>query len=302
MIKAIIESPYAGDIETNVEYARACVRDSLRRGEAPLASHLLYTQPGILNDDDPQERQLGIDAGLEWLAAADKHVFYVDRKLSRGMAFALSKAKETGANVEVRKLGGKWEQSQYETLCEYFKANDVIPFYKVFDKGVRLPFGFCSNFSDDSFKDEFGIFYATSEHYYQAQKFKFCSPDYLAVVGAETPRKAADIGRDNTRIINPNWDEIKVAVMVKALTLKFDQNPEIKGKLVETKGKYLVEDSPIDSYWGCGADRKGYNYLGRCLMAVRAGYVGQEKAIDFQYLPEYKPDTPLTKNPLTIES
>ena len=53
----IIESPYAGDIEKNVEYARACVRDSLSRGEAPIASHLLYTQPGILKDEIPSERQ-----------------------------------------------------------------------------------------------------------------------------------------------------------------------------------------------------------------------------------------------------
>jgi hypothetical protein len=62
----ILESPYAGDVETNTTYARACVRDSLSRGEAPLASHLLYTQPGILRDDVPDERQRGMDAGLAW--------------------------------------------------------------------------------------------------------------------------------------------------------------------------------------------------------------------------------------------
>jgi hypothetical protein len=44
----IIESPYAGEVEANVAYARACMRDSLGHGEAPIASHLLYTQPGIL--------------------------------------------------------------------------------------------------------------------------------------------------------------------------------------------------------------------------------------------------------------
>ena len=49
----IVESPYAGDIETNVKYARRCVKDSLMRGEAPIASHLLYTQEGILDDTTP---------------------------------------------------------------------------------------------------------------------------------------------------------------------------------------------------------------------------------------------------------
>ena len=43
----ILESPYAGDVAANVKYARRCVRDSLSRGEAPIASHLLYTQPGM---------------------------------------------------------------------------------------------------------------------------------------------------------------------------------------------------------------------------------------------------------------
>lgn len=55
-----IESPYRGDtpeqIAANIEFARACVADSLRRGESPFASHLLYTQPGILRDDDYAER------------------------------------------------------------------------------------------------------------------------------------------------------------------------------------------------------------------------------------------------------
>src|SRR5690606_3550939 len=39
----ILESPYAGNIDLNIDYARAAVRDSLSRGESPIASHLLYT-------------------------------------------------------------------------------------------------------------------------------------------------------------------------------------------------------------------------------------------------------------------
>lgn len=65
----IIESPYAGtrdDIESNVEYARAAMHDCLTRGEAPYASHLLYTQPGVLRDEVPEERRLGIEAGIPY--------------------------------------------------------------------------------------------------------------------------------------------------------------------------------------------------------------------------------------------
>lgn len=64
MRRVILESPYSGDIETNIAYARRCMRDSLLRGEAPIASHLLYTQ--VLKDDDVQERAQGILAGHIW--------------------------------------------------------------------------------------------------------------------------------------------------------------------------------------------------------------------------------------------
>lgn len=88
MSLVIIESPYAGEIEANVAYARAAMRDSILRGEHPIASHLLYTQPGILRDEVPEERERGIAAGLAWRRVADKAVFYTDRGWSRGMLAA----------------------------------------------------------------------------------------------------------------------------------------------------------------------------------------------------------------------
>lgn len=101
----IIESPYAGDVEANVAYARRCVRDSLLRGEAPIASHLLYTQPGILDDDIPAERQQGIDAGLAWRVVAHASVVYTDRGISRGMQYGIVEARAAGLPVEFRQIG-----------------------------------------------------------------------------------------------------------------------------------------------------------------------------------------------------
>jgi hypothetical protein len=103
----IIESPYAGDIEANVEYARAAMRDSLNRGEAPIASHLLYTQPGILIDEVPEERQWGIDAGLAWRKVAELAAFYADRNWSGGMLAARKLYREEGFPYEVRLLSGE---------------------------------------------------------------------------------------------------------------------------------------------------------------------------------------------------
>jgi hypothetical protein len=103
----ILESPYAGDIEANVEYARACVRDALSRGEAPIASHLLYTQPGILRDDVPEERQWGIDAGLAWKAVAHGSVVYTDRGITKGMQYGIAAAERAGLPVEFRSIEAK---------------------------------------------------------------------------------------------------------------------------------------------------------------------------------------------------
>lgn len=100
----IIESPYAGDIEGNVEYARACMRDSLNRGEAPIASHLLYTQPGILRDEVPEERQWGIDAGLAWRRVAELAAFYIDRDWSGGMIAAREVYRRESFPFEERSL------------------------------------------------------------------------------------------------------------------------------------------------------------------------------------------------------
>lgn len=81
----VIESPYAGDIERNEEYARRCMRDAILRGEAPIASHLLYTQAGVLDEHIPTERSLGIAMGFAWGRHADAVAFYTDNGMSNGM-------------------------------------------------------------------------------------------------------------------------------------------------------------------------------------------------------------------------
>lgn len=102
--RVIVESPFAGDVETNTAYARAALHDCLSRGEAPLASHLLYTQPGVLNDDVPEERVWGIEAGLAWSNVAEATVVYDDLGVSRGMQYGIERAKLDGRPIEFRQL------------------------------------------------------------------------------------------------------------------------------------------------------------------------------------------------------
>lgn len=106
--RVILESPYAAnDIHTvseHVRYARECLRDSVMRGEAPIASHLLYTQPGVLDDDNPDERAAGIECGLEWGHEADATVVYCDMGVSIGMMHGIRRARWEGRAVEMRRI------------------------------------------------------------------------------------------------------------------------------------------------------------------------------------------------------
>tara|TARA_R110000824_G_scaffold169484_1_gene346603 strand:- start:662 stop:985 length:324 start_codon:yes stop_codon:yes gene_type:complete len=100
----ILESPFAGDEQANIDYARLCVRDSLMRGEAPIASHLLYTQPTILDDSVPKERRMGIAAGLAWVDVACATVVYTDCGTSAGMRIGIARAQNAGRPVEYRSI------------------------------------------------------------------------------------------------------------------------------------------------------------------------------------------------------
>lgn len=100
----LVESPFAGDVERNLGYLRACMRDCLLRGEAPFASHALYTQPGVLDDLNPDERALGIEAGLCWGLKADATVVYCDLGQSVGMVHGILAAQIAGRPIEFRTL------------------------------------------------------------------------------------------------------------------------------------------------------------------------------------------------------
>ena len=105
----VIESPYAGDIDRNVAYARAAMRDCLMRGEAPFASHLLYTQPGVLRDEVQSERTLGMAAGFHWESKADATVVYTDLGITKGMEEGMHSARLERRPIERRSIPD-WER------------------------------------------------------------------------------------------------------------------------------------------------------------------------------------------------
>lgn len=94
MNRIIIESPWRGatlrEELRNSQYARRALKHSIELGEAPFASHMLYTQ--VLNDHRLDERELGMKAGWAWIDVADYLVFYNDYGMSIGMQAALQYA------------------------------------------------------------------------------------------------------------------------------------------------------------------------------------------------------------------
>lgn len=100
--RVVIESPFAGNVERNLRYVRLCMRDCFMRGEAPFASHALYTQEGVLDDDIPEERELGIQGGFAYRGVTELTAVYLDYGMSRGMKYGIEDAKKRHAEVAYR--------------------------------------------------------------------------------------------------------------------------------------------------------------------------------------------------------
>lgn len=116
------------ELDENLEYARAALKDCLHRGEAPYASHLLYTQPGVLDDTVPEERRLGMQAGFTWNERALKTVVYVDRGISNGMREGIKNAGDCNRPVEIRTLGPEWRNELgHEYFASLKETNDDQP-------------------------------------------------------------------------------------------------------------------------------------------------------------------------------
>jgi len=99
----VMESPYAGDIERNVAYARKAMKDCITRGELPFASHLLYTQ--VLDDKVNDQRNLGLYLNMSMISRATFVAVYTDLGISPGMEKAIAYARRWRIPVVYRNLG-----------------------------------------------------------------------------------------------------------------------------------------------------------------------------------------------------
>lgn len=137
-----------------------------------------------------------------------------------------------------------------------------IYFYKTSDE-----YGCFSNFAHYPFIVD-GVTWHTSEHYFQAHKF--LDQEYFDKIRmAESPMKAANLGRSRKVNIRDDWENVKDDIMRKAVYEKFKQNEQILHILLSTENHEIIEATTNDYYWGCGKDGSGKNMLGKILMETR---------------------------------
>lgn len=137
----------------------------------------------------------------------------------------------------------------------------MIKFY-----GLKSEHGYMSNFYPSKIF-VFGRWWKNVEAPYQAAKTED-SDEIHAIWIASTAREARNLGQKVK--MRSDWDQVKYDVMKECVMAKFSQNNDLKNKLLSTANEDLMEDSPIDWYWGCGSDGTGQNNLGKVLMEVRA--------------------------------
>ena len=86
-------SPFAGDVEQNIEYARRYLTFAAQNGAIPFAPHLLY--PQALDDSDPEQRKLGLFFGSVFLGKCDE-LWVFGGRVSEGMTAEINKARRRG--------------------------------------------------------------------------------------------------------------------------------------------------------------------------------------------------------------
>jgi N-glycosidase YbiA len=172
---------------------------------------------------------------------------------------------KTGKNTQIQ---DKSQIMQIVNDC----FNNLVEEIHFYEK--KSPYYEFTNFYESILIHE-GKEWKTSEHLFQGLKFQN-SNLFEEVRLLKNPRDAFNFSRTNASSVRSDWHisknssslPTKEEAMKYVLTLKFNQNIELKNLLLSTSGKLLVEHTENDDYWGDGLG-VGMNRLGFLLMLVR---------------------------------
>ncbi|MET3987463.1 NADAR family protein [Streptomyces sp. PvR034] len=124
--------------------------------------------------------------------------------------------------------------------------------------------------------------YATAEHWMMAEKARLFGDAAAerAALTATSPAAAKKAGRLVRGFDADIWERERFGIVVAGSAAKFASSPQLRGYLLGTGDRVLVEASPLDRIWGIGlaaddpaaldpARWRGLNLLGFALMAAR---------------------------------
>ncbi|QXJ24511.1 NADAR family protein [Actinomadura graeca] len=127
-----------------------------------------------------------------------------------------------------------------------------------------------------------GVEYATAEHYMMAEKARLFGDrrTEAEILRDLDPRRAKGLGRRVAGFDEQTWARHRYDIVVRGSVAKFAARDDLRGYLLSTRGKVLVEASPLDAVWGIGLDEhspdavrpsrwRGLNLLGFALMDAR---------------------------------
>jgi ribA/ribD-fused uncharacterized protein len=170
-----------------------------------------------------------------------------------------------------RKLGSPQTSHQKSFVHHCCKP---LNFYKAYKTGFTAGF---SNFSPHAVSIEgLGTFH-NAEAAIQAYK---CPTDEEYVHRQQTtmsPIISKLMGRKVS--LRSDWGSIASTLMYNVLKAKFDQHPDIKKALLNTRLCPIIQHTKGDNYWGDGGDGTGFNILGNQLTKLRNYYYSQEDVI-----------------------
>ncbi|MDY6324095.1 MAG: NADAR family protein [Catonella sp.] len=133
-------------------------------------------------------------------------------------------------------------------------------------------YAFLSNFYEVPVTYE-GLTYQNNEAAFQSAKC-INKEDRKQFVNL-TPSEAKHLGRKIP--LRSDWEQVKISIMEEIVKNKFEENGELREKLLATGDEYLEEGNTWgDRVWGT-VDGKGANNLGKILMKVRSDIRNSER-------------------------
>lgn len=115
-----------------------------------------------------------------------------------------------------------------------------------------------------------GRCFPTAEHAYQWRKFSAVEPDIAEkILNAGSPEDAQRVAHQHKLKMSRDWHDKKVAVMEEILYAKLAQHETVRDALKRSGNRKIIENSPIDAFWGAGSKGNGKNMMGILWMKIR---------------------------------